>query len=57
MERLSTIFYIIISIVTLKAIIIGSDFNFCDFIKYGKIYSKWYFDRETFKDYLKSNDI
>jgi len=41
---------IIIIFVCLKAVIIGSSFNFFLYFKHGQKYSKWYFDpkRTTF---------
>jgi len=37
---------IILALVALKAITIGSDFNFWYWIKWGKIYTEWYFNKE-----------
>jgi hypothetical protein len=50
MENLITICFVI---VWLKAITIGSDFNFILWIKYGKLYTNWYNNRPTFKDFMK----
>jgi len=36
-----------------KSLLIGSEFSFYDWIKYGKTYSKWYFNRETFSQFIK----
>lgn len=47
------ILQILICLMWLKSMTIGSDFNFGYWFKYKKIYSKWYFSRPTFEDYLK----
>ena len=47
---------LIISLYFLKSVIIGSDFSFSYWIKYKKNYTKWYFNRETYYDYLKRAD-
>ncbi len=44
-----TIGNIIVLITFFKAIIVGSDFIFLIWIKYRKIYTNWYFNREEFK--------
>ncbi|MCP4648753.1 MAG: hypothetical protein GY853_01555 [PVC group bacterium] len=55
----STVIVYLISIAVwatfLKAVIIGSDFDFHYWIKFGKRYRKWYGERETFEDYLLKN--
>ena len=43
------IFNIIFLFVAAKALIIGSDFSFPKWFKYGKQYTKWYFNRPVFK--------
>ena len=43
-------------IVALKALIIGSDFNFHYLYKYGKDYWKWYDNRESYKEFLKKRE-
>jgi len=43
---------IIIGLNGLKAMTIGSDFNFYFWAKYGRIYSDWYVNREKFLVYL-----
>jgi len=44
-------------LITIKAIFVGSSFNFYYWIKFGKIYTKWYFDekRASFTRYLCDN--
>ncbi len=37
----------------LKAVVIGSDFNFYYWFKDGKEYSKWYAKREDYKGQIK----
>lgn len=40
-----------VSLVALKALIVGSDFNFLKWFKYGKKYTDWYFiNREDYDD-------
>jgi len=36
----------------IKTISVGSEFNFHQWAKYGRAYTKWYFDREDWKHYL-----
>ncbi len=38
--------------VAIKAIVIGSDFNFYRYIKNGRKYWGWYTNRQTFKQFL-----
>ncbi len=45
--------FVILSVISVKAVTIGSEFSFYNWVKYGKIYSGWYFDRQTFKEHLK----
>jgi hypothetical protein len=33
----------------IKAVIIGSDFNFYYWFKYGKHYTDWYFNKDEYK--------
>ena len=53
---LNIILFVLLGLVWLKAIIIGSDFSFFNWIKYGKLYTNWYSDRPTFKDELAWRD-
>jgi hypothetical protein len=43
---------VIIYLVALKAILVGSEYNFYYRYKYGAEYERWYNGRPTFKDYL-----
>lgn len=45
---METLFKVIIAVYVLKAAIIGSEFNFHYWFKYGKKYTSWYFNRPTF---------
>ena len=48
---------ILISLIMLsaiKSVIVGSDFSFANWFKYGKLYTRWYNSRPTFKNYLKN---
>jgi hypothetical protein len=48
MDTLLNILNIILAGVALKAIIIGSEFNFYNWFKYGEEYTHWYNNRPTF---------
>lgn len=45
---------VFICLIAAKSIIIGSEFNFHYWFKYGKKYTTWYDNRPTYKDYLES---
>jgi hypothetical protein len=47
-EVLITIFQVVIVMVAMKAIFIGSEFNFYYWLKYGRKYTTWYNNRPTF---------
>lgn len=49
MDESILIFRIICSFIVLKSLIIGSDFKFYNWIKYGNSYWNWYSNRDTFK--------
>lgn len=53
---MSTAFQILIGILALKAILIGSDFDFYEWIKHGKKYREWYNNREEFREYLAEQE-
>lgn len=36
--------------IVIKSLTIGSDFNFVNWIRYGKKYTDWYCNRPSFKD-------
>ena len=55
-EVLLSISQVWVGLVALKAIFIGSDFNFSHWFKYAKEYWNWYSSRETFEDYLKNKE-
>jgi hypothetical protein len=48
--------YIFLLLIVFKNMIIGGDFNFWYWFKYGKIYSNWHNNREEFKDFLKQQN-
>jgi len=50
---MSEVIIIYLIFFNLKSVIIGSDFSFYYWLKYGKQYYKWYSERETFEQYLK----
>lgn len=54
-EILKNISIILVCIVAAKAILIGSDFDFAKWIKYGKEYRHWYDNRPEFKSFDESN--
>jgi hypothetical protein len=45
-----TVLYILVSLVALKAMVIGSDLNFYHLFKYGREYWHWYSNRPKFLD-------
>lgn len=49
MWKLIYVMQSIVIIVFMKSIIIGSEFNFLNWIKFRKKYTNWYFNREQFK--------
>ena len=49
--------YIFLLLIVFKNMIIGGDFNFWYWFKYGKIYSNWHNNREEFKDFLKQQGV
>lgn len=51
MKNIHYIVKIIIVLVFIKVIIIGSDFNFYLWYKFGKDYSNWYNSRETYTEF------
>jgi hypothetical protein len=42
-------FYILLIVCFIKSTIIGSDFNFVHWIRYGSRYWYWYMNRERFE--------
>ena len=49
METISTILTIGVGLIALKALIIGSDFNFHSWLKDGKKYTEWYNNRPKYE--------
>ena len=45
---MESVLTVIAAIVALKAVSIGSEFSVYFWFKYGKNYTKWYFNREQF---------
>ena len=45
----TNIFFIILVFFVFKSILIGSNYNFYTFYKYGKRYNNWYFEHENVK--------
>lgn len=43
---------VVFSLIALKYILLGSDFSFTYWYRYREEYLTWYFNRDTFKDYL-----
>ena len=56
-ELINTTFLVLLILVFLKAVIVGSDFSFVNWFKYGKLYTKWYNSRPTFKKYLRDQEL
>lgn len=46
------IWFWIFLVLSFKVAFIGGEFNIIYYIKYGKKYSKWYNNRESFIEYL-----
>lgn len=53
-EVIFTILQISLALVATKAMIVGSDFNFISWAKYGREYTRWYFNRPGFKEWKSS---
>lgn len=51
MDLLFWISVLFCDLVAVKALIIGSDFNFINWFKFGREYSQWYLGRETFEKF------
>jgi hypothetical protein len=47
---------IILTLIFIKSITIGSDFNFYNWIKYGKLYTSYYTNKQTFSTFLNNNE-
>ena len=41
----------------LKTITVGSEFNFAHWIKYGRAYTKWYFNRVDWTEYQITHSV
>jgi len=52
MDIFAKVFIVIVSLSWFKSCIVGSEYSFWYFIKYGKKYNKWYFSRETFDEFI-----
>lgn len=48
-------FYICLAMVA-KDLLIGSEFNFGAWIKYGKKYTGWYLNRESWSEHLRRTE-
>jgi len=56
MDLADSILRIFVTLIALKAVTIGSDFNFFLWFRDGKKYSAWYKNRETYSSAKKNND-
>lgn len=54
---MNSVLLMLLIAVGLKALIIGSDYSIYHRIKYGRVYSRWYSERETFRSFLKRHKI
>lgn len=45
---------VVLYFVFFKSVFIGSEFNFYRALKHGSKYTKWYFNRPTWKDFLEN---
>lgn len=52
---METALTIVIILVFIKSLFVGSEFIFYYWFKYGKLYTSWYFNRETFEEFLEKN--
>ncbi len=52
---METALTIVIILVFIKSLLIGNEFSFYYWLKHGKVYDGWYFNRETFKEFLEKN--
>jgi|GEM_PF-5084106 len=52
-NNINTFVYYMLLILATKCIFIGGEFNFIHWIKYGKDYVNWYYNREEYLDYKK----
>ena len=52
MDWITWITYNIILLIAIKSTIVGSNYSFYYKFKYGKKYSGWYNNRETFEEFL-----
>jgi hypothetical protein len=50
------IFFYICLVFVAKGLLIGSEFNFVAWAKHGKRYTHWYFNRESWSDYLRRTE-
>lgn len=50
--RIISIFEIFLLLAFIKSVVVGSEFSFWKWIKYGKLYTHWYFNRPEFEDEL-----
>lgn len=49
-------FVIMLIVIVAKSFIWGSEYNFHYRLKYGKEYRDWYYNRQTFNEYLESKN-
>ena len=52
MSVLGGLLGVIYGLIALKAVTIGSDFNFRQFLRYGDTYMRWYRERQTWEQYV-----
>ena len=45
------VFAWLFAFIAMKSILIGSDFSIVDYVRHGKEYSDWYFNRESYKEF------
>ena len=57
MSTLQILVYVLLATVALKAIIIGSDFSFSKWFKYGSDYLSWYRSRAEYQPKLDNMEL
>ena len=53
MDKVGTANTIMLTLLLIKHITFGIEFDFISWFRYGKLYWNWYYGRESFADYKK----
>jgi len=57
LELLLKLANVLLLLIAIKAIVIGSEFNFYSWLRDGKKYSKWYSNRPKYNKEVRKNGI